>query len=72
LRKIINVNEASSVSRQCSLSEKLLDELYNKAKRKLKLIKADVEFGEEDKSKIGTLDDINMQLDNLIGKFDRL
>ena len=62
-RRSIPVNEVSQTKKYCNTIEKIIKDIDKVSKNKLKLLKADVDFGEEDESKVGKLDELFIQLD---------
>lgn len=71
MRKCISVTE-STYSKNCDRIEKMLKELNTMAENKMRLLKADDEMGDADKSKIGKLDDLAMSLDKTIGILSKI
>lgn len=74
MRKTINIHEAKSpLAKQADLADKLLKELNAKASNKIRLVKADIEMGDADESKLkGALDSFNTALESAINALAKI
>lgn len=66
MRKSISIVNESKITNYCTRADKLLKDINNAAENKLRLIRADDEMGDIDKTKLGKLDDFILSLDKAL------